>query len=310
MRPKDTAVTVYKFGPKSVFVFSDHAVALKAWAHIRQTAGVPLILFTLDHHTDTHDAFIGYGVRMNGSKWNDDWRKFAKERIARVDIVDPEAIDSAVRDLENDEHICAAIDLNILEAAFVVAFSPYPNGGTSSEESKRVAPPNLITAIINNLNGITIPEEPLPPRPHTYVLPSRRVFYLPNQCFVGCNSQPHTEECRRPHADQAIETVFLDHKLEYCDEMIASLGYRSIFERPYILDIDLDYFQTKAALSPCGPNAFYRLIRGAAAVTIALEPRFVRLVRIDEDLESDFCFDRVKKHCEAALGSCSEIFNL
>lgn len=52
-------------------------------------------------------------------------------------------------------------------------------------------------------------------------------------------------------------------------------------DRPYILDIDLDYFKGEASVNPADPSLFLKLIRDAAAVTVCRERDWVRLLNLD-----------------------------
>ena len=52
-------------------------------------------------------------------------------------------------------------------------------------------------------------------------------------------------------------------------------------ERPYILDIDLDYFKGEKSVHPEDDSLFKELIRNAAAITISRERDWVRLLNMD-----------------------------
>lgn len=105
----------------------------------------------------------------------------------------------------------------------------------------------------------------------------------------------------REHSDLAIESDYLTTKLNLITEVCEELGFENIFSRDLILDIDLDYFRTKKAIAPDTPSVFYHLIQHSLAVTIAEEPRFVAMERLDEDLTSDYLKGRMLQHLNIAL---------
>lgn len=275
----------------------DHAVALKPWIQIRESLAQPPILFTLDHHTDTHEAFISHACKSAGSFTNpSSWETVAEKCLAEIDLTNEASVESALQKLRNDEQIRTAIRLGVLDAALVLSYDE--RFGTSSREWNAIYRKPLATFFAK-------PSD-VAPRPHTYDVPRDRVFYLPNFCYVGCTAAPHDDECTRPHYDQAIESVFLSDRLGYADEMIQGLGQSSLLGSSYILDIDLDYFHTRASLQPKDTRVFDDLARQAVAITIALEPKFVDYVKLDAELTADDILAAVFEHLERSLGTRSE----
>ena len=102
---------------KTVYIFEHHNIALTAWADVKTTHDEELILLTLDHHTDTHEAFIGWAYYTNGHN-TDNVEPIIEERLARVDWRDDQSLNEAVNDLRNDEQIDAAIRLGLFTFAF------------------------------------------------------------------------------------------------------------------------------------------------------------------------------------------------
>lgn len=45
---------------KNVYVVDDHHKALAAWALVRRSMADAPNLITIDHHTDTYEAFLGH----------------------------------------------------------------------------------------------------------------------------------------------------------------------------------------------------------------------------------------------------------
>jgi hypothetical protein len=111
-----------------------------------------------------------------------------------------------------------------------------------------------------------------------------------------------TEEETRRHRDLAIESEYLDAKLDVANEMCRSVDQTSIWERKYILDIDLDYFTTEKSIAPNDARTFHKLIRNAEAITVALEPTYVLAERINgETITSEFLLSRFLEHLRSAL---------
>jgi hypothetical protein len=111
---------------------------------------------------------------------------------------------------------------------------------------------------------------------------------------------PHTDECLEPAANQAIESVMLDRLMSTANRMASAAGIKDVAKVSYVLDIDLDYFRTKQAASPGNAGVFHELLRNAIAITIATEPEFVRMERLD-DVTSQYTLDLVLRHVNEAL---------
>jgi len=102
--------------------------------------------------------------------------------------------------------------------------------------------------------------------------------------------------------DQVLESLYLNDQLSLAQEMFASVGHGALLHAPYILDIDLDYFHTDQSIRPNDLGTFYRLIQGAAGITIATEPWFVMDGRMDgANITSDELLDIVMNYIYAAL---------
>jgi hypothetical protein len=72
---------------------------------------------------------------------------------------------------------------------------------------------------------------------------------------------------------------------------------------PYILDIDLDVFHTRRAISPLDSTTFYRLIKNAVAITIATEAACVEDLWLDDDdvMTSEDLLRELMAHIDQAL---------
>jgi hypothetical protein len=95
---------------KPIYIFKDHNEGLAAWAEIKAIHQGELILLTFDHHTDVHEAFIGWAYHANNGGI-DDVDPLIEKRLGQVDLSDPRSVENAVRDLRNEEQIDAAIRL-------------------------------------------------------------------------------------------------------------------------------------------------------------------------------------------------------
>src|SRR5215211_303199 len=104
---------------KTVYIFESHNVALSAWAEIKATHDENLILLTLDHHTDTHEAFIKYARHKNGNNMVG-IDPIMAERLADIKWTDQQSVRAAADELNNDEQIDAALKLGLFSYAFCV----------------------------------------------------------------------------------------------------------------------------------------------------------------------------------------------
>ena len=75
-----------------------------------------------------------------------------------------------------------------------------------------------------------------------------------------------------------------------------------LFERPFILDIDLDTFNTQRAVAPDDATVFHDVVRRAVGVTIAREPSCVVKCEIEgENFSADWLQARVLEHIKLAM---------
>ena len=88
------------------------------------------------------------------------------------------------------------------------------------------------------------------------------------------------DECQRngrsrPQPDNVLEADFLAKRLQDFDNILKTLDEPLLREAPFILDIDLDYFNTLRAVRPNTPELIRTLAKEAALVTVATEPEYV-----------------------------------
>ena len=123
---------------KDIYIFEDHSTALLAWAEYRKGQNVAPYLVTLDHHTDTREAFTSYlslridQFSMSTEERLETFEEQAKALAAKIDFRSVSTVEDAVAILKHDEHIDAAIRSGIIKCAFVICYDD--STGTQSIE--------------------------------------------------------------------------------------------------------------------------------------------------------------------------------
>jgi hypothetical protein len=284
-------------GGKRVFTFDSHHLALIPWQSVSQAHGFNVQLLTLDHHTDTRSAFCAYACQQ--MKGHDlDQELIAEIQSNEIDKLDRSSIDSveaAIFKLKHDEHIDAAIASGILTNAYVIS---YWDGGhivSDQEIAERSRRSDLYT-IEAILAG---PIEVI--GPYTYTLPANKIVILEKRHeYDWLEDDPDGFD--RPYRDAAVESRFLRERLERIEGIRSSIGLPSFQDRPYILDIDLDYFASRQAANPSDPEEFHKLIRGASAITIAREQECIVSCRLNgETITAEYLEAVIKGHIHDAL---------
>ena len=79
----------------------------------------------------------------------------------------------------------------------------------------------------------------------------------------------------RPRPDNVLEAAFLATRLQDFDEILRALDEPLLRDAPFILDIDLDYFNTLGSVRPDAAGLIRALADEAVLVTVATEPEFV-----------------------------------
>lgn len=280
---------------KPVAVFEAHHYALVPWQEWSAQYAGPVRLLSFDYHTDKHRAFLRHAFRVAGEDLGNLEVEAEKIRLARLGSLsgcDPASIAAAVVDLKHDEHIDAALKCGILDLAFVV--SRDDQGHIESNEQiafdqEWEAKDGLPWWMLN-----------IPRPPHsknsTYRIPEDRLIILPKETHC------QTEADERRWRDGVLESVFLRDRLDRISRICATGGVPDLFDLPFILDIDLDAFNTRRAVSPIDAEVFYELIRRAIGVTIAREPGCVADLQLaGENLSADWLEPRILEHIQAAL---------
>lgn len=279
---------------KDVFVVVDHHRALAAWACVRRGLEQAPNLITIDHHTDTHEAFLGHAWMEEYEGRVDDPVALRDQLVRQIDWRDDQSMLDAIGKLRHDEHINAATMSGILGHAFCIQLSD--SGGAQSAE--QIAYDTDRAAHWRNL-----PAMPMPARPMSYAASPDHVYVISHDCFVGCAAMPHDDECLVKHSDEILETEYLNDQLARGSEISKCIGLPDLEGAPYILDIDLDAFHTRKAITPDDATTLHRLVKNAVAITIAMEKQCVEELWLDEQapMSSDDLLASLLDHINNAL---------
>lgn len=279
---------------KDIYVVDDHLKALAAWALVRRSLDAAPNLITIDHHTDTHEAFLGHAHWEAYEGRVQDQEVFRVGLVARIDWRSDASVAEAIGNLRHDEHIDAATCSGALGDVFCIQLSD--SGATPSVEQ-------LAFEKSMGENWPNPPTVPKPQRPMTYEPAANRIYALPFDCFIGCQSRPHNDDCFLRQSDEIIEARYLDDQIARGSEISRCFGLPDLEAAPYILDIDLDAFHTRRAINPEDPSTFYRLIKNAVAITIATEAECVEEEWLDDEnqMSSDELLQELLGHINKAL---------
>lgn len=279
---------------KDVFVVDDHHRALAAWACVRRGLEQAPNLITIDHHTDTHEAFLGYAWMEECEGRVDDPVALRDQLIRQIDWRDDQSVLEAIGKLRHDEHINAATLSGVLGHAFCIQLSD--SGGAQSAEQ-------IAYDTDREARWPNPPTVPMPVRPMTYAASPDRVYVISHDCFVGCAAMPHNDECVVKQADEIVETEYLNDQLARGSEISRCIGLPDLEAAPYILDIDLDAFHTRKAITPDDATTLHRLIKNAVAITIATENQCVEELWLEDKsrMSSDDLLTALLGHINKAL---------
>lgn len=292
----DAFFTHHAIKGKDIYVVDDHHKALAAWVLVRRSLDTPPNLITIDHHTDTHEAFHGHAHWEAYEGRVEDQEAFRISLVVRIDWHSDDSIAEAIGHLLHDEHIDAATCSDVLGDAFCIQLSD-PCGASLVEQ--------LTFEKSMSENWPNPPAVPKSQRPMTYEPAANRIYVIPFDCFIGCQARPHNDECSVRQSDEIIEARYLDDQIARGSEISRCFGLPNLDAAPYVLDIDLDAFHTRRAINPEDPLTFYRLIKNAVAITIATEAECVKDEWIDEDdrMSSDELLNALLDHINTALES-------
>lgn len=279
---------------KDVYIVEDHHHALAPWALMRRKLDRAPNLITIDHHTDTNEAFLGYAHLETMNDQGDAWT-LATELVKQIDFRDDQSLEWAIERLRHDEHIHAATMSGVLNYAFCIQLSDSGSNPSieklayDADRQGRWPQPSTLQ---------------IPQRPMTYEEPADHIFVVSHDCAIGCAKMPHDDDCVIQHGNMIIESIYLDDQLVRGAEMSRCIGLSGIEEQPYILDIDLDAFHSRKAIEPIDPSTFYNLIKNSVAITIATEAECVDELKFEgETIGAEMLLDRLMTHIERAVST-------
>lgn len=292
--PLNTFFKHHAIKGKDIYVVDHHHKALAAWVLIRRSLDTSPNLITIDHHTDTHEAFLAYAHLEVYEGRVENLEEFRVELVDRINWQSNDSVVEAIGNLRHDEHIDAATCSGVLGDAFCIQLSD--SYATPSIEE-------LAFEKSMQENWPNPPAVPKPQRPMTYEPLANRIYALPFDCFIGCQSRPHNDDCFVRQSDEVIEARYLDDQMARGAEISKCFGLSHLEEAPYILDIDLDVFHTRQAINPEDPSTFYRLIKNAITITIATEAECVEEEWLDgeDQMNSDELLNELLTHIHKAL---------
>lgn len=268
-----------------VYIFEQHHYALFPWSEIKtNNVNHKQVLFSFDHHTDTHDPFLDYCYYHKENMQN---------LISIIKFNDESSINDAVLKLRNDEHIKTALQIGLFEKAFIIShsntFDDVPMSVQEKERMEKVKRHDMeyMMQCINGDYGIT------PRAERTY---EESEIYMPP--FVAEGIYGYGGE----NDDDVLEDDFLAEKMiilsRMCPDIVSAEGE---IKCDYILDIDLDYFHTMKSINPLSKRIFSQLVKSAKAITIAKETACVELERSEETVTSDILLEKLLKLLEIIL---------
>ena len=279
---------------KDIYVVEAHHHALAAWALIRRASARAPNLITIDHHTDTDEAFRGFACVEHYAGRADDEEALHVSLRVPTDWSDDAGLQAAIAKLRHDEHIDAATLSGVIDQAYCIQLSD-SDGCQSLEQEAYKAD--------RQARWPDPPRLPVPSRPMTYATAADRIYVIPAPCYIGCEARPHNDDCVTRHALEIVEARYLEDQLVRGSEISRCFGLPNLEAAPYILDFDLDAFHSRKAITPDDPSTLHRLIRNAVAITIATEPECVEELWHDEDdrMGSAELLAELMRHIDAAL---------
>jgi hypothetical protein len=97
-------------------------------------------------------------------------------------------------------------------------------------------------------------------------------------------------ECHR-----VLESDFLNMAIEHFNGVRKQNSELELLSQDYILDVDLDYFNTLRGVKPEDAEVYLRLLKGAGLVTVATEPEHVTLCAREVDVTSEKLLESLEK---------------
>ncbi len=111
-------------------------------------------------------------------------------------------------------------------------------------------------------------------------------------CYTVARSgtQASISEC-----DRVLESDFLHSAVLHFNRVRQQNGEVDLLSQDYILDVDLDYFNTLRGVTPENPTFYQELFKNAGLITVAAESEHVLLCAREDGLNSDILLESLKK---------------
>lgn len=219
---------------KRVYVAESHHHVIKEWARYRKCK---MHLLSLDFHTDFIEAFCHKSY---------DPVSHSCSRVRQAACLSKHTsctdIEAAIKDLRNDQHIDFALQIGMIEKAFVF-----------SHDSNTIAGDRVL------------------------VVPCRKKQIAQSR-IISYSEVSHPLATPCPYSDiteaKMAKIITTD---EVLDEVIKTFCMYGFNRGNYILDVDCDFVRDREAMTHGKFQTLEALVKGAKAVTIAREPCYVDL---------------------------------
>lgn len=275
----ERGLQISKFGlivmRKRVYIVWSHHHAIKEWFRYRELG---LHLLSFDYHTDFHQAFLRSSCTSSQAQFGVRPYTIENHNLVlkkHIGCRDEDALEVAVNELRNDEHIDFAIRSGMIKRAFVFscASSSFKDGRVLEVPA---APP---IEMIDDHVQMMMKLNSLAPK----VLKEAREGEedLSTDILVGKSVEVGIvsfSEFRHPLLEgkdesESARLVTTDGVLNEVLETFREQGFN---KDNYILDIDCDFIRDRGAMVHEQFKTLEELIKGAKAITIAREPDCVR----------------------------------
>lgn len=273
---------------KPVAIFDAHHYALLPWARWRRGRS-QLRVLTVDYHCDTHQAFLRAAFDQVSGRLD---KAARQSMIKAIDPADEASVERAVARLRHDEHIDAAIRGGIVDLVFIIA-EQNQRAVKSREDEEYFRKADALEGVEKFLYFKQVPR---PQPPMRYDMPEHRMVALdpPRYLREGVLTEPWP--------DRVLESDHLEDRLRSFDQICTDANVPRLVDAAYVLDLDLDAFNTRKAMDPDDSKTFRTLINGACGITIALEPDCFNSCWTDGPAISvDEALEKILAHIEKAL---------
>lgn len=95
--------------------------------------------------------------------------------------------------------------------------------------------------------------------------------------------------------DRVLESDFLNQALLHFSKIREQAKEGDLLQQDYILDVDLDYFNTLQGTNPSDAKVYQSLFKNAGLITVALESEHVKLCAREPGLDSSNLLQRLKQ---------------